>query len=51
MQQFKFPLEFPTIKDNIVCEEATFVVVSHEDKHTLLVRYRASLILETFFGS
>ena len=49
MQKFKFPWQFPTINDNIACEEATLVVVSHEHEHMSLVRYRASLFWETFF--
>ena len=48
MIQFKFPLEFPTIDDNIVCEEAILVVVSHEYEHLSLVHYRASLYWENF---
>ena len=44
-------MEFPIINDNIVYEEAIFVVVSHENVHISLVRYRASWFWETFFGS
>ena len=42
-------MEFPTINDNIVYEEATLVVVSHEHEHMSLARYHASLFWETFF--
>ena len=49
MQYFKFPLEFPTINDNIVSEEAILVVVSHEIEHMSLIHYCASLFWETFF--
>ena len=41
-------MEFPTINDNIVCEEAVLVVVSHEHEHMSLIRYRAGLFWETF---
>ena len=49
MQYFEFPLEFPTINDNIVCQEAILVVVSYEYEHMSLIRYRASLFRETYF--
>ena len=39
---FKFPMEFSTINDNVVCEQAILVVVSHECVYMSLVRYRAS---------
>ena len=42
-------MEFPTTNENIVCEEAILVVVSHENEHMSLIRYCASLFWETFF--
>ena len=42
-------LEFPTINDSIVCEEAILVVASHEHEHMSLISYRACLFWETFF--
>ena len=45
-------MEFPTINENIVCEEAILVVVSDENEHNMsLIRYCASLFWETYFGS
>ena len=43
-------MEFPAINENIVCEEAILVVVSHENEHLSLIRYSASIFWETFFG-
>ena len=36
-------MEFPTINDYIACEEATLVVVSHEDEHM----YSVSHLIQT----
>ena len=48
MQQLKFLLEFPSIDENIQCEEAVSAAVFQEHAHMSLVRYRASRFWEIF---